>query len=233
MAVNYNAQPTVTDGLVLCLDAANPKSYPGTGTTWFDISGAGNHFTLFNSPVHTAGRWLTFNGTNQYARSNNTINMASFESVTVEIGIRNVTIGVGMAWEHTIDWNTNAGGFGLYHNSQGGAQVTGWQHTNHNTYGAFNYQFDTATGWNVHTNIFSRIIDTTGRLSYGNGQLLATGPTTLASSVFANSFFHVAARGGTGAFSNSEISFIRIYNKKLSATEIQQNFNATRARYGI
>jgi hypothetical protein len=232
MAVNYNVRPIVTDGLILCLDAASPKSYPGTGTTWFDVSGVGNHFTLFNSPVHSAGRF-TFNGSTQYARSDSTINMSSFQSVTVEIAIRNVTVGVGMAWEHTVDWNTNAGGFGLYHNSQGGAQVTGWHHTNHNTYGVLNYQLDTGTTWNVHTNVFSRSVDNTGRLAYGNGSLLATGATTSASTVFANSFFHIAVRGTTSAFSNSEISFIRIYNRKLSDVEIQQNFNATRARYGI
>ena len=232
MAISYNPI-IVRDGLVLALDAANPKSYPGSGTTWFDLSGAGNHFTLFNSPTHTANRWFTFNGSTQYARSSSVIDMSTYKYVTVEIGIRNITIGVGMAWEHTADWNSNAGGFGLYHNSQGGAQVSGWHHTNHNTYGSLNYQLDTNTTWNVHTNVFSRVVDTTGRLAYGNGQLLATGSTTSASSVFANSFFHIATRGGSSAFSNSEISFIRIYNKKLSAEEVIQNFNANRARYGI
>jgi hypothetical protein len=231
VGIIYNSS-IVRNGLVLHLDAANPKSYPGSGNTWFDISGAGNHFTLFNNPVHSAGHF-TFNGSTQYAISSATINMSTFQSVTVEIGIRNITVGVGMAWEHTADWNTNAGGFGLYHNSQGGAQVTGWHHTNHNTYGVLNYQLDTGTTWNIHTNIFSRIVDSTGRLAYGNGSLLATGSPTSGSTVFANSFFHIAVRGTTSAFSNSEISFIRIYNRKLSAQEISQNFEATRGRYGI
>ena len=38
--------PLVTDGLILHLDARNPASYPGSGTTWFDLSGVGNNFTL-------------------------------------------------------------------------------------------------------------------------------------------------------------------------------------------
>lgn len=231
MAITYNTS-IVRNGLVLHLDAANLKSYPGTGTVWNDLSGNGNHFTLFNNPVHSAGRF-TFNGSTQYARSSATINMSTFESVTVEIGIRNITVAVGMAWEHTDNWNANAGGFGLYNNSQGGSQVTGWHHTNHNTYGSLNYQLDTGTAWNVHTNIFSRIADSTGRLAYGNGSLLATGTATSPTTVFANSFFHIATRGGTSAFSNSEISFIRIYNRKLSAQEIKQNFEALRGRYGI
>jgi hypothetical protein len=45
MATKYSPR-IVTDGLILCLDAGNPKSYTGTGTTWYDISGNGNHFTI-------------------------------------------------------------------------------------------------------------------------------------------------------------------------------------------
>jgi hypothetical protein len=45
MAISYNPR-IVTDGLVLALDAGNPKSYPGSGTTWTDLSGNGNNGTL-------------------------------------------------------------------------------------------------------------------------------------------------------------------------------------------
>jgi hypothetical protein len=48
MGINYNPK-IVTNGLVLCLDAANTKSYPGSGTTWTDLSGNGNHFTIDES----------------------------------------------------------------------------------------------------------------------------------------------------------------------------------------
>jgi hypothetical protein len=47
MAISYNPR-IVTDGLVLALDAGNPKSYPGSGTTWTDLSGNGNNGTLVN-----------------------------------------------------------------------------------------------------------------------------------------------------------------------------------------
>ena len=46
----YGGPEIVTDGLVLHLDAANSKSYPGTGTSWFDLSGSNNHGTLVNGP---------------------------------------------------------------------------------------------------------------------------------------------------------------------------------------
>ena len=46
-----NGPKIVTDGLVLCLDAAIGKSYPGSGTTWYDLSGNGNNVSLINGPV--------------------------------------------------------------------------------------------------------------------------------------------------------------------------------------
>ena len=54
----------VTNGLILCLDAANPRSYPGSGSNFFDVSGNGNHHTLVNSPTFSNGRF-TLNGVNQ------------------------------------------------------------------------------------------------------------------------------------------------------------------------
>jgi hypothetical protein len=57
----------VTSGLVLSLDAGNPSSYSGSGTTWFDLSGNGNNGTLVNSPSYTTisgAQTFAFNGTN-------------------------------------------------------------------------------------------------------------------------------------------------------------------------
>ena len=72
MAIFYNSR-TITDGLVLALDAGNLKSYPGSGTTWTDIIGRGNTGTLTNSPPYTYssptyssqnGGSIVFNGVN-------------------------------------------------------------------------------------------------------------------------------------------------------------------------
>ena len=77
MATNYNPS-IVTDGLQLCFDAANPKSYPGSGTTWYDLSGNDKHGTLLNEPSFSSdkGGCFVFDGTNDrisfdstYARS--------------------------------------------------------------------------------------------------------------------------------------------------------------------
>ena len=58
----------ITDGLVLCLDAADPKSYPRSGTTWIDRSATGNNGTLTNGPVFNLGNggYIDFDGSNDY-----------------------------------------------------------------------------------------------------------------------------------------------------------------------
>jgi hypothetical protein len=58
----------VTDGLVLYLDAANPKSYVSGSTTWNDLSGYGNHTTLYNGPIYTNENngAIIFDGVNDY-----------------------------------------------------------------------------------------------------------------------------------------------------------------------
>ena len=68
MAINYSPK-IIRDGLVLCLDAANPKSYPGTGTAWTDLSGSGNNGTLVNGPVYSSanGGSIDFDGSNDYS----------------------------------------------------------------------------------------------------------------------------------------------------------------------
>ena len=58
----------VTSNLILALDAANPKSYSGSGNTWFDITGRGNHGTLINGPSYSSssGGYISCDGTNDY-----------------------------------------------------------------------------------------------------------------------------------------------------------------------
>jgi hypothetical protein len=74
MALNYGPA-LVTNGLVLSLDAADKNSYPGTGTTWYDISGNGYHHTIVNSPTHN-GTAFVLNGTQGFTYANMVTNNA-------------------------------------------------------------------------------------------------------------------------------------------------------------
>ena len=238
MALSHNPLVTTT-GLLLYLDAANRRSYPGSGTAWYDLSGNGNHFTLYNGPTYSNGA-LTFDGVNDYAASNNNLNFTSYSSVTIEIWLKCNNTVDGMAFEHTTNWNTNAGGLGLYTNSTGGTQYTNLLHTNHNTEIARNYLFAMGTTWNSHVNIYSIISDATGRLTYTNGSLQSFAaisyPTTTDTSAggsFANAIMYLASRAGTGAFLNCSITAFKIYAYKQIAAEVSQNFNALRGRFSV
>lgn len=229
----------VQSGLILNLDAGASTSYPGSGSTWSDISGNGNHFTLYNSPTFSHNK-LIFNGTNQYAISVSNINLSSFTYVTTMIFSRTTATTGGMMFEHTANWNSNVGGFGLAPHSNGLGVVTDLHHTNHNSSSVRNYSFAVGTNWANHTNIFSTASDSTGRLTYNNASLVPFSgiggyPTTTVTTggSFANSLMYIATRAGTGSYCPVEIGVFLIYNRKLSTQEIRQNFNAIRGRFGI
>jgi hypothetical protein len=90
-------------------------------------------------------------------------------------------------------------------------------------------------------NLYSRIADSTGRLTYTNGLLTSfvTGPgyptdtVTIAGGSFANAIFYIGARGGSGGFLNGSVGSIRIYGFKINAAQTLQNFNSNRRRFNI
>ena len=74
MALSHSPS-IVTNGLVFCVDAASPRSYPNSGTTWYNVSGAGFNGTLINGPTHTSGvnGYFTFDGVDDYVSVNQTL----------------------------------------------------------------------------------------------------------------------------------------------------------------
>ena len=68
MVISPTTPPPVTRGLTLQLDPNNSSSYPGSGSTWYDISGYGADISLIGNPTYTSGTpsYFSFNGSNQY-----------------------------------------------------------------------------------------------------------------------------------------------------------------------
>ena len=89
MATNYNPS-IVTEGLVLCLDGANVKSYPGSGTTWTDISGEGHDGTLTNGPTFSSnyGGNIVLDGSNDFVTGVHNSELNLRNDVTVECWFR-------------------------------------------------------------------------------------------------------------------------------------------------
>ncbi len=76
----------VDEGLVLCLDAANKLSYPGTGTTWTDLAGS-NNGTLTNGPTFDdeKGGSIVFDGSNDYANLGNASSLFPGPNITASL----------------------------------------------------------------------------------------------------------------------------------------------------
>jgi hypothetical protein len=226
MGTNYNPQ-IVTSGLILALDAANPKSYPGFGLTWTDISNNGNSVYGYNSPIFdgtTAKGVMSFSGTANY----------QFSSNIVPSGARTLTISF-----KTSDVTTRSGLLS-HRDSTGGWFVT----VNRSSPGAIDYAHnntspDTVTPTNtIQINTWYILCitydDTTSIANiYLNGTLVS-GPNTMSAILpTAGLSDFIAKEINSPQTLQGQIGGVFIYNRALSNTEVQQNFNATRGRYGL
>lgn len=213
MGIAYNPR-IVTDGLVLCLDAANPKSYPGSGTTWTDLMKNTNG-TLVGGATFSSvnGGVIALNGTNAYIDV--PINLSSSDC-TIVGAARYVVVG-----GRTFSAKNNNWLMGHWSSSTVKHYAEGWIT---DTDGG--EQSDTK--WRIYTATASHSTDS--RSFYVNGKL-DTGPSNAGAA--GPNGFAIGSYAGTGEFSNSHISFLLVYNKILSNLEIEQNFNALRGRFDI
>jgi hypothetical protein len=227
MGLAYNPK-SVTDGLVLCLDAANPKSYPGSGTLWSDLSGNTFNGLLVNGAVYNSGNAgsISFDGVNDHATFNSPVLQ---NQVTVEVVVRLTGPGAfGTGWimgkegcyrllhtSNTIQWVCATVNNGWY---TAGTAVT--------------------AGIATTTNLWLHIVCTyDGSLNriYINGALSQTGGTQISGNVLSNGSQLNLMRSDAGSISYGSglISAFKMYQRALTLNEIQQNFNAVRGRYGI
>jgi hypothetical protein len=226
--------------LIFYLDAANPKSYSGSGSTWYDLTANGNHFTLFNTPTYTSngttGTYLSFNGSNQYVRSTNAINFNAYSAVTIEIGYRTtVTNTTQMLYETTgTGASTATGGITLLMNSNNTGTVANTYLSQWQGYGTrlFGYTVSTNTAFNAITETFVNGVDASGRQTYVNSTLttyftntsvVSAATTTTSGLAFANTWTYVASRAGSSNFFRGDIAYIKVYGVKISSTNISSN----------
>ena len=233
----------IEDGLVLCLDAGNKRSYPGSGTTWYDTSGNDNHFTLYNVPQFSSdnGGCISFNGTDEYARSVNTIDLSHTGRYIVEATWKVANNVQSFLWELSANWNSNAAGCGLILHNNGYYHVSGKCHQNHfSRSGPRNFTIPTTDmKWNTSLQLLSTISDSTGILAYVNTELKdfitdfsTSKSSSNQSSVGRNDYIWLGARNGVTIPMLGNIASFKIYkDKKLSVNEIRQNHEATAGRF--
>jgi hypothetical protein len=227
--MSYNTGPKiVTNGLVLCLDAASNKSYPGTGTSWNDLSGNNNNGTLTNGPTFSSTNKgsIVFDGSDDNVIVSNISNFNQTSGITVSAMIyatakmgsydtfiskyTNVDSGTnGLKWilrmeNYKVSWYTNTGSF---------SNVVS------NTTLSLNQ-------WYYLTGVFNG----TQRIIYINGVLDNSNSTT--GTLIDNSLTPVRlGSSGIGEYFKGNITSFTIYNRGLSPSEVRENYNAIKERF--
>ena len=208
-----------TDGLVLHLDAGNTRSYPGSGNTVYDLSGSGNTSALTNGPTYLSSNLGAFvlDGSNDYILVNSQANILSKTAYTkiAYIYISNFSTAN----------NIISGGFSGQHAFW--MSSTDKLHAGHN--GAWNTVVG-ATSLSLNTWYFAAVTysDSTGWKLYLNGREDGTSATT---TTFTGNQEIVIGAYSSGNNFTGRISNIQVYNRALTATEIFQNYHATKGRY--
>ena len=221
----------VTDNLILCLDAANTKSYPGTGTVWKDLSGNGNNGTLTNGPTYIVGGGgsFSFDGNNDYVGFPQ-INFAGTE-ITAAI------------WAYGV--NNNASSTIYFTNSDGNRELNvhiPW--SNDRVYfdkaGGADNNFDRIDkavtsaeyqGW--HHWVFTANSSTGSMKIYHDGDLWHSGTGKTRAIANADGAWKVLATNPEGNEWTGYISIFQLYKNELSAAEVKQNFDAFKGRHGL
>jgi Concanavalin A-like lectin/glucanases superfamily len=218
----------VQSGLVLNLDAGVSSSYSGSGTTWTDISGSGNTGTLTNGPTYSSanGGSIVFDGVDDY----------------VTLSSSQIAPGTGaFTWNFWIKLN-DLSNYSILFSGTGSNSIYGVIAVNHPVNYGFTYY---ANGFNIVGPAMSF-----GSWYYvtfvGNGgadgsrNLKLYGNTIQAGSTFTNNYNFTSTTPIIGANHSSfaelmrgNISNVSYYNRALTATEISQNYNALRNRFGI
>ena len=226
MSIAYNTN-VVRDGLVLYLDAINKKSYPGTGTVWYDLSGNNENNTLYNGVTYTNNNSMYYDGISEYTG----FNRLQFNDLVPFTIFAFIRLELGANADGTLDRRTVLGDNAV------GSQL-GFYSTNStsSTTGGFSIWNTSSVGPTFNCNkqkgdIFSIAItrdSSNAAKGYVDGSLVGT--SSLTSIV---QFNETGRRAGGFRHFYGNIYELKIYNRTLSDQEIEQNFNAMRGRYNV
>ena len=226
MSVDYNPK-IVTDNLVLCFDAANTKSYPGTGTTWYDLIGSNNGTISGATFSSSKGGVLDFDGTNDVISLSATTDIQAqavdwtWESwFCIDSGASSYDYLFAYGPPHQIAWYDN--------------QLNAWFNDTDDT-STYNASMDSGTntvptGQWTH-GVISRIGSAWKMYINGVEKTSATASFTVANS---STGPKIGSYDGSQYFLDGKIASMRIYKGKgFTAAEVTQNFDATKKRFGL
>jgi hypothetical protein len=228
---------TVSENRVLYLNAANPASYSGTGTTWFDLSGNDYNGVLTNGPVWN-NTYFEFDGDDDYVEMglipvNHPLQLNAPSGGGITIMFASWVNAGGDFFPRIVDKSdagNAANGWAIYPNSGGvgnsmlfaSTGAGGWTASStvvaEASWQIFTFTWDVSTGsagWYVNN-----ASDNTGSRTYD----IPNVETNMRLGTWNHS---------TGRELNGRLGFFMVYDKVLSSTEIAQNYNALKENYGL
>jgi hypothetical protein len=242
MAVQYSNAKIVTNGLVLALDAADRNSYVSGSTTWNDLTGNGNNMTMSGTvPYAGSGqtKYFSYNGTANYFSGVNSFASSISSAITITVvasiadmsqrttlfskyltsGITGYVLEIGTIsglWTNTM----------RFYGAGTGGQSTDYRGTtslNANQIYMFTLTYDRGTGVTA---------------LYANGSAISAsqaGTNLVAADWSQNSTPFLTGNYGPGltiySYMNQYMSLV--YNRALTSTEVTQNYNAKKSRFGL
>jgi len=221
MAFHYSPKIINDRSLILYLDAANPRSYPGTGTIWTDISKSEYDSTLVSVTYNSVDSGsMVFNGSTSRVSCGD---IPIGNSGTVNLWFKQDTavankglVGIGPDTYLYIGGTTPNTLLALY---------------NGVNYALGIYLNESATTWNFATFVWSGTILTT--YLNGGSAISSNIPFTTSGSVVIGVYPTVGQISASSSYFNGKISNVQIYNRSLTDVEILQNYNATKSRFGL
>lgn len=235
-----NGPKLVTNGLVLYLDAANPKSYIGSGTTWNDLSGNNNSGSLINGPTYNSANkgGIVFDGSNDYVEITSTGSLQiNTNEVTVISVVKITEFGPNKA--RLID--TTNGDFGGQYVLKIGTtspyQDISWIIC---PAGSSAQEIRKSTSIITSTNT-PYVIAARWRKSDGAAAIFVNGVETsyAATNTYTGNMnsldtpFTIGFLRSYNIYGKQTIYLTAVYNRYLSNQEILQNYNSTKGRFGL
>jgi hypothetical protein len=220
-SMSADAGSIVTSGLTLYLDAGNASSYPGSGSTWFDLAGTQQNITLVSSPTYTASTppYFTFNGSNQRGSGTGAV-------LTSTTYTKSVWFYLNAYIDNNIVSSATGGHYMFF---QGGNRM----YNGHPNWAGFpsNYPSTATFSLNTWYNAALTFNTTDGMKLYINGNLDSS-YTAIKTAFTGDGSVNIANYGG-GNLLNGRIAKVYCYNRSISATEVLQNYNADKAQFGL
>jgi|GEM_PF-5173461 len=238
--LNFTTDKISYSGLTAALDASNSSSYSGTGSTWTDLSGSNNHIELKNAPTFdgTGPKSFTFDGTRQYGLFEN--------SGTAIPDLLNKSAYTKLIWfkpQGFADNNNLMSSSGTTaHALWGGGNKAECTAQGDNLASGHNgewreVQADTCleTEWQMMAVTFasSSSDDNTGWRMYRNGDLVGTSNTVNEISTANDGYLTRIASYNTGHFFDGQIARVYVYDRTLSASEVDRTFEASAGEFGL